>query len=65
MTAARWKHLEFDWEWGIDTTRPDHAAGPALTEEDNPVTGRILGPQGQLLVAVRAKRTVTFGFGNG
>lgn len=41
---------------------PWPCAAPEVTETDNPVTGVLYGPTGDVLVEVRERRTIPFGY---
>lgn len=63
MSDSRWRHLESDWEWGLDSPRAERPSPPQVDQTEQPIAGRILGPRGQVLRVVRHGTTrPPFGF---
>lgn len=58
MSRESWSPEPF-----VQDGQPDNPPAPDLVVAGNPEVGRLYGPDGSLLVIVRARATVPFGFG--
>lgn len=58
----RWRHLEFDWEWGVDGHRAGFPGHPDLVRSDNKIVNVLYGPQGQVMRVYREREEIPFGF---
>ena len=56
VATVSWTGDDIHDEWSFDHPQPD------LTETDNPVAGRLLGPKGETIRQWRERPIVEFGF---